>query len=125
MLEAKIEEDIEKQTVSKLHWDGEVPGTSTGTRAAADPSLGPARPTTGSLEERKINSSLLCQTGRTEKHQDGVRCLKSVGGIKMKWEMHRGGVHPLGLWMPARSLPEKPGSQATPGEGEELGHVRH
>ena len=39
----------------------------------------------------------------------------------MKWETHGGGVHPLGLWTPARSLSEQLGSQATPGEGRKVG----
>ena len=39
----------------------------------------------------------------------------------MKEETHRGGVYLLGLWTPARSLPEKMGSQATPGEGRRVG----
>ena len=33
-LEAKIVDNIEKQVVRRLLWDGEVPGTSSGTRAA-------------------------------------------------------------------------------------------
>ena len=52
-LEAKIVEDIEEQMVRRLCWDGKVPGTSIGTRAAA-----------GSLDKSQINSSLPCQTGR-------------------------------------------------------------
>ena len=34
-LEAKIVEDIEKQMVRRVHWDGKVPGASAGTRAVA------------------------------------------------------------------------------------------
>ena len=47
--------------------------------------------------------------------------LEVAGGIKTKWEMHRGGVHLLGLWTPAGSLPEKLGSQVMPGEGRRIG----
>ena len=39
----------------------------------------------------------------------------------MKWETHRGGVHLLGLWTPARSLPEKLGNWAIAGEGRRVG----
>ena len=42
-------------------------------------------------------------------------------GIETKWETHRGNIHPLGLWMPARSLPEKLGGQGTSGEGRRVG----
>ena len=38
----KIAEDIEKQTVRRLSWDGKVPGICAGTKAAAAPSLAPA-----------------------------------------------------------------------------------
>ena len=44
----KIAEDIEKQLVRRLHWDGKVPGICTGTTAAVVPSLVPA---TGYSEE--------------------------------------------------------------------------
>ena len=73
-------------------------------RAAAAPSLEPA---SGSLDESQVNSFLPCQTERTEWHQNGPGCLKLLGGIKTKWEMHRCGVFPLGLWTAAESLPEK------------------
>ena len=59
----QIVEDIEKETVRRLHGDSKVPGTSVGTKAAAAPGL---VPTAGSLEEREMNSSLPYQTGRTE-----------------------------------------------------------
>ena len=42
-------------------------------------------------------------------------------GIEMKCETQRGSIHPLGLWMLARSLPEKLGSWVTPGEGRRVG----
>ena len=83
-LEAKIVEGIEKQMVRRLLWDGKVPGTSAGTRAAAAPGPGPSGTATGVLEERQINSSLPCQTGRIEWHRDGPEWLKSLGGIKTK-----------------------------------------
>ena len=78
-------------------------------------------PTSESLDESQINSSLPSHTGRIEWHQDGPGCLKSLGGIKMKWEVHRGGVHPPRLWMVTRSLPEKLGSRMMPGEGGRVG----
>ena len=65
--------------VRGLLWDGKVPGTSLGTGVAAAPCSEPAA---GYLEENQINSSLPCQTGRIEWHQDGPGCLKSLGGIK-------------------------------------------
>ena len=37
----KIAEDIEKQTVKRLRWDGEVPGICVGTKAAMAPSREP------------------------------------------------------------------------------------
>ena len=48
VLRQKIAEDIEKQTMRRVHWDGKVPGICTGTKAAAAPSLVPA---TGDREE--------------------------------------------------------------------------
>ena len=38
----KISEDIEKQTMRRVLWDGKVPGICTGTKAAAAPGLSPA-----------------------------------------------------------------------------------
>ena len=35
--------------------------------------------------------------------------------------MHRGGVPPLRLWSPAKTLPEKLGIQETPREGRKVG----
>ena len=58
------------------------------------------------------------KAGKTVWHQERLGCLNSLGEIKMKWETHRGGAHPLGLWTPARSLPEKLDSQVIPGEGK-------
>ena len=40
--------------------------------------------------------------------------LEVTGGLETKWETHRGGTHPLGVWMLA---PEELKCQATPGEG--------
>ena len=54
------------------------------------------------------------RTRRAARHQEGLGCWNSLGGIETKWETHRSSTHLLGLWMPA---PEKLGSQATPGEG--------
>ena len=44
--------------------------------------------------------------------------LEVTWGIEKKWELHRGGTHPLGLWMQA---PEKLGCRVTPGEGKSWG----
>ena len=44
--------------------------------------------------------------------------LQVAVGKEVKWETHRGGTHPLGLWTLA---PEKLGCQATPGEGRRVG----
>ena len=63
----------------------------------------------------------LTSTGRTAQHQEGLGYWKSLAGIEMIWETHRGGVHLLGLWMLARLLPEELGSQATPGDGRRVG----
>ena len=41
MFEAKTIEDVEKQTGRKLHWEGKVPGTCAGFKAAAVPGLVP------------------------------------------------------------------------------------
>ena len=38
----KIAEDIEKQTVRRLHWDSKVPGICAGTKAAVAPCPVPA-----------------------------------------------------------------------------------
>ena len=89
-----------------------------GTKATASLTLAAA---TRSLEESEINTSLPYQIQKTKQHKDGLGCLKSLEGIKTKWDTHRGGDHPLGLWTPARSLPEKLGSQVTPGEGRTFG----
>ena len=83
-MEAKTVENIEKQTMKRLLWDGKVPGTRAGTRAATVHSLAPAGPGTGSLEDSQINSSLPCQIEKIEQHQDGPGYMKSLGGIKTK-----------------------------------------
>ena len=54
------------------------------------------------------------RAGRAAWHQEGPGFWKLLGGIEMKWETHRGGTHPLGLWM---LEPEKLRCQVTPGEG--------
>ena len=107
--------------VRRLLWDGKVPGTSVGTRAAAAPGPAPARPATGVLEDSQVNGSLPCQTGKIEQHQDEPGYLKLLGGIKTKWQTHWDSVHLLRLWTPAGSLPEKLESQVTPGEGRRVG----
>ena len=56
----------------------------------------------------------LPEQGGQARQQEGPGCWKSLGRIEMKWETHRGGTHPLGLWAPA---PEKLGCQVTSGEG--------
>ena len=60
---------LKNQMVMRLLWDGKVPGTSAGTRAAA----------AGFLEDSLANGSLSCQTGRFEQHQDRLGCFKSLG----------------------------------------------
>ena len=110
-VEAKIVEDGENKKVRRLLWDDKVPGTSAGTRMAA----------AGFLEESQVDSFLPCQTRRFEQHQDRHGCFKSLGEIKMKWQTHRGSVHPLRLWTLARSSPEKLESRVMPGEGRKVG----
>ena len=97
-MEAKIVEDIKDKMLRRLLLDGKVPETSMGTRVAAALGQVPAGPATGFLEEIQVNNSFLCQTGRIERHQDGPGFLKLLEGIEMKWQMHRGGVHPVRLW---------------------------
>ena len=103
--------------VRRLLWDNKVLGTSMGTRVAAAQGPATAGPARGFLEENQFNGSLPCQTGRFEKNQDRPGSLMWLGGIKTRWQMHRGSVHPLRLWTPAGSVPEKLGSQVTPGAG--------
>ena len=52
------------------------------------------------LGDSQVNGSPTCQT-RFEQHQDVPGCLKLLGGIRMKWQTHRGSVHQLRLWTPA------------------------
>ena len=80
-----------------MYWDSKVPGTSSGTKAAATPALRLVV-AAGTLEENWISSSLPYQS-REDSMALGERprCLKSLGGIKMNWEMPRGGVYPLGV----------------------------
>ena len=97
----KIAEDIEKQTVRRLHWDGKVPGFCSGTRAATAPSRCLLQDT-----KRRVRSPAPSTTraGRAAQKQEGLGCWKLLGGIETKWETHRGSTHPLGLWTLA---PEK------------------
>ena len=120
-LEAKTVEDNEKQIVRRLLWVGKFPGIRVETRAAAAPGPTPAGPAAVFLEENQVNSSLPCQAGRIKWHQYGPGCLKSLGGIKTKWQMHKGGVYPLRQWKTAGSLSEKLGSWVTPEEGRRVG----
>ena len=120
-MEAKVVEDIEKQMVRRFLWDNKVPGTNAGTMAAAVPGSVNARPAAGFLEESQVNDSFHCQRGGIQRHQDGPGCLKSLGGIKTKWQMHKGGVYPLRQWKTAGSLSEKLGSWVTPEEGRRVG----
>ena len=48
-LKAKIVEDIEKQKVRRLHWDGKVPVTCTRNKSAAVPGLVPGAEVCGCL----------------------------------------------------------------------------
>ena len=86
--------------VRRLLWDNKIPGTSAGTGDAAAPGLEPEGLATGFLGESQVNGSLPFQT-RFEQHQEGPGCLKSLRAIRMKWQTHRGGVHPLRLWTTA------------------------
>ena len=72
---------------------------------------------------RRVRSPAPSHTraGRAARHQEKPGFWKSQKGIKTKWETHRGGIYLLGLWMLARSLPEKLGCQTTPGEGRRVG----
>ena len=107
----KIAEDIKKQTVRRLCWDGKVPGICAGTRDAAPLAQRPLQDTA-----RRVRAPAPSPTRarRAAWHQEVPGCWKSLGDIETKWETHRSSTHPLGLWMPA---PEKLGCRATPGEG--------
>ena len=114
----KIVEDIDKQTVRRLCGNAKVPGICAGTRLLWSSAQCLPQDTW-----RRVKSPAPSPTraGRAAWHQEGTGCLKSLGGIETKWETHKGGIHPLGLWMQARSLPEKLGSWPTPGEGRRIG----
>ena len=73
--------------------------------------------------ERRARSAAPSSTraGRAAWHQKGPGCWKSLQGIETKWETCRGGVHPLGLWTLARSLPEKLGSHVSLAKGRRVG----
>ena len=73
----KIAEDIEKQTVRRLHWDGKVPGICVGTEAAAAP--GPP-PDAGYREENEITSSLSNQSREGTLASGGTWMLEVAGG---------------------------------------------
>ena len=110
----KIVDDIEKQMVRRLCWDSKVPGTCMRTKAAAAPGQGlPQDP--GSPAPSPTRA------GRAAWQPEGSECLKLLGGIETKWETCRGGVHPLGLWTLARSLPEKLGSHVSLAKGRRVG----
>ena len=111
VLRPKIAEDIEKQMVRRFHWDTKVPGIYVGTKASVAPGLAPA---IGYEEERYITSSLPYQNREGSLTPGGTWMLEVVGERGMKWETHRGGTHPLGLW--TLEL-EKLRCQVKPGEG--------
>ena len=69
----------------------------------------------------KVPAPSPIRAGRAAWHQEGPACWKSLWGLEMNWETHRGGIHPVGLWTPVKSLPEKLGCQVTPGEGRRVG----
>ena len=110
----KIVDDIEKQTVRKMRWDGKVPGIYTGTKAVAAPGPGPAA---GAELEHQF-PPLPEQGGQPSTRRDldaGSHCRGwGRGEIDTKWVTDRGGTHPMGLWTPA---PERLGCQVTPGKG--------
>ena len=72
---------------------------------------------------RRVRSPAPSNTraARAARHQEGTGCWKLLGAIDMKWKIHRGGMHPLGLWTTARSLPEILGCQVTRREGRRVG----
>ena len=108
----KIVEGIDKQMVKRLHCDAKVPGISTGIQVAV--ALGLCLPQDTWRRVRSPAPSPT-RTGRAAQHQEGLGCWKSLGGIEMKCETHRGGTRPLGLWT---LTPEKLRCQVTPGEGK-------
>ena len=115
----KIVEDIEKQTVRRLQSPGERSlGSVQGPRLLW-PLVRCLLQDTG----RRVRSLAPSPTraGRAAWHQEGPACWKSLWGLEMNWETHRGGIHPVGLWTPVKSLPEKLGCQVTPGEGRRVG----
>ena len=106
--------------VRRLLWDNKVPETSPETRVAAAPGLAAAGPPARFLVENQVDGSLPCHTGRIERHQDEPGGLKSLGGIRMKWQTHSRGIYLLRLWTPDGTLPEKLGSQVCLEKGDEL-----
>ena len=56
--------------------ENKFPGTSVGPRVAAASGLGSVGSAAGFSGQNQVNSSLPCQTGRFEQHQDGPGCKK-------------------------------------------------
>ena len=93
----KLYRTLKNYTVRRVLWDYKVPGTIAGTRVAAAPGPAGVGPAAEFLGESQVNSSLPCQIGRLEQHQDGPGCLMLLGRRKTKWQTHRGGIHLLRL----------------------------
>ena len=80
--------------------------------------------TTGALDESQLSYPAAPSpptAGKAASHQERPGFLKLLGGTKKQWETHRGGVPPLGLWSPARTLREKLGSQVKSKKGRIFG----
>ena len=94
-------------------------GDCTGMVRSLGSALGPRVQDMG----RRVRSPAPSPTraGRAAWHQEGPACWKSLWGLEMNWETHRGGIHPVGLWTPVKSLPEKLGCQVTRREGRRVG----
>ena len=72
----KLYRTLKNQMISRIFPDKKAPGSSTGTRVPAVPSLAPPGFAAGFLVESQVNSSLPCQTS-FEQHRERPGCLKS------------------------------------------------
>ena len=72
----KFTENIEKQMVMRLNWDGKVPGIYSGTKAAAAPSWRRLKDT-GRRVRTPAPSPI--RAGRAAWHQERPGCWKSLG----------------------------------------------
>ena len=76
-LKAKIVEDIEKQMVRRLRWDGKVPGICAGTQATVAPG---SALVTRYREESQITNSLRYQSREGSLAPGGTWMLEVAGG---------------------------------------------